>query len=214
MSYEGVEFISDNCTISHNVIKNVKRQCGILVGGRNDILLYNTISSCNEGIIVGYGESSGCRVSYNIIYSNKFGIEMIGDYSFSERNNLITWNIIYNNSGDGIHVYLTTFSSISHNVIQRNGKGIYVFDSYGINITKNNIINNKIDSTFKLYNRGYPSNTWDRNFWTKWYSKSKKPIYGTVSDNENITYDLNPRIFPFIMPYLIPILALMFPFFL
>lgn len=213
MSYEGIEVIADGCNIAHNVIKNVEKESGIQVSRRNNSVMYNMISGCSEGILAGYGDTSECRISYNIVYSNERGIELIGDYRFSQEDNLVTWNIIYNNSGDGIHIYLTTNSSISHNVIQRNGKGIFVFDSYGIEIKKNNIVNNNVDATFKLYNRGYPSNTWDGNFWTKWYSKSEKPIYGTIDENENVTYDKNPRIFPFIMPYLLPFLAILFPFF-
>jgi len=199
--WSAIESFSDNSKILHNIISNVGED-GVWVDGTNNMISYNLISHCKDGILLGYGDSKNCIISYNIICSNnRYGVSVVGDYNFYQQYNTITGNLIYNNSLAGIHISLSKTTLIQYNVLQKNGKGVYIYDAYGVKVTHNNFIHNYIDANFKIYSRNSLPNSWSRNFWSGWYKPFKKPIYGTIDDNETVYYDIMPRHFPFILPY-------------
>ncbi len=202
-----INSFSHDSKILHNIISNVG-DYGIWIDGVNNVISYNLISHCKDGILLGYGESENCTISYNIIYSNsRYGVSIAGDYAFRQKSNIVEGNLIYNNTLAGICVSLSKTTLIRYNVLQKNGKGVYIYDAYGVEVTHNNFIHNYIDANFKIYSRGFSSNSWSRNFWSGWYKPFKKPIYGTIDNNETIAYDVMPRHFPFILPYFLSLLG-------
>jgi len=204
--WSGINIFSTDSKIIHNILSNAGDYGIFIMDGNNDVIGYNLVSNCKDGILIGYGESRNCTISYNIVYSNsRYGVSVVGDYNFHQRQNNVEGNLIYNNGLAGIHISLSRDIPISYNVLQKNGKGVYIHDSYGVGVTHNNFIHNDMDAGFDIYSRNFPANAWSKNFWSGWHKLSKKPIYGTIDNNENISYDSMPRLLPFIRPYLLSI---------
>jgi len=202
--FQGIDALSDYVTIQHNIIDSVSN-CGVRVNGINNKITYNSISHCQDGILLGYGDCKNCTVSYNTIYSNsRYGIRLTGDYRFNQESNIILGNIIHNNKDSGIHISIAKNTSIYYNLIWNNNVGMEIFDAYGNTVSRNNFVRNNFSSEFDIYRTNMNPNSWHRNYWSDWHSFKKKPIYGKINGNETIIYDDAPRLFPFFLPYILP----------
>ena len=109
---------------------------------------------------------------------NNYGIYL---YSLSNYN-VLTNNIVYNNSGDGVYLYKSTNNNITSNIVYNNSdSGIYVYSSNNV-LTNNTAYSND----YGIYLRSAISNNNNLTSNTA-YNNSYYGIYLWQSSNNNLT---------------------------
>jgi len=192
-----VVIISPHCRISGFTIRNSGNgafDAGIktLSLNSNTTIKNNIITNNRLGIFLNYAyEYSWNKVQANIICNNTDGV-----YVHWANNNIISHNIIEENSEDGIEFEATQFSEISHNILKNNGKcGFYLrASSHRNKIHFNDFIDNPVQAFFD----GSVLNRWRRNYWSDSSRLLIRPISGRL-DRFNIPwrdFDINPTLRP------------------
>ena len=133
-----------HCTISNNIF--IDCLVGVKSFGADNLtIVNNSISLQNynfsSGIIVE--DTSYCDISHNTIFSCNEGIYI----GYQSKHNVISHNIVKNNTGDGINIYtgsqLIAWNRIENNTVLNNGEyGIYVESSGNNKICNNHVEDN------------------------------------------------------------------------
>jgi parallel beta-helix repeat protein len=120
-----------------------------------------------------------CTFSDNIIYSNYYGIELIGS------NNVITNNIIFSITNIGIYIPGGDFNIFTNNIIHSNNNwSIYIHNSHSDD-GYNNIINNTISDSYGGLKLKYsPNNTINLNTFKN--NKEGIKLLGSIHKGESI----------------------------
>lgn len=121
-THYGIVVSSDSNYIVSNIIKN-QEYYGVFISGSNNIFSHNIImDNSNQGI---YLLGSNNTISRNIITNNNMGI-FIKDSQ--DEANTIKFNIVKENTHDGIRVENSYYTKVNRNELVANG-------GYGINLT-------------------------------------------------------------------------------
>lgn len=104
---------------------------------RLSIIDGNTISGCNEGDGIDLHGIDNCQITHNLISNNRYGIRQ-----GSCRDNLLTQNILINNSWHGIALEDSIDTQVSGNTIEQSIHGISLEISNTIDIVANDVQNN------------------------------------------------------------------------
>lgn len=132
-------------TICDNSIVNNK-QTGISLGySKGSSIRNNKITGhgySGSGVSI-WGESHNNNVKSNEITNNTCGIAIEGGVYGTPVNNMISHNLISDNSDESIDIYESNYNVISHNKIVNNGEvGIDFYESHCNTIEGNNITQN------------------------------------------------------------------------
>jgi parallel beta-helix repeat protein len=139
----GYNIITDNILINNE-------GAGIVVSGKNNTILHNSISQSEYGIMVDIAESN--NISQNSISDNYNGIVILASYS-----TMIYQNTISMNKELGVFDFCTSSTIIRRNNFMGNGHHAYFHQSLSIRIR-----------FFKNY-FDFPitRSIWEENFWEK-----------------------------------------------
>jgi len=170
---EGIYFLdSTNAIVSNNnASNNVGR--GIRFDRVNDSLIYgNMIRNNSAGIIFG-DTSVRNNITNNKILSNSQDAIDIGlvvqDFDAAADDNIISYNVIANNSRRALLIYQAQSNLIFNNNFSNNNVSIRIFSDTFSNVNHEIFNNNIIDNTFsgisirKSMNNTISNNTFDNN---------------------------------------------------
>jgi nitrous oxidase accessory protein len=193
--------VGANNTITNNEFYNNTDEGMYLTGCGRTHIERNSIHE--NGIGIHGLEVTGITISNNTIVSNGWGIRFDGMFTVHSNFNLISYNMIDDNTEGGIHIEHSQFNTIEFNEIQGNGRGID-FAYTGLNtITSNNITSstgvdivlvyslgdvvnkNNIDNTQQslvLLQINFGFSDGSNNWWgsTQWPQRRVRPILGWV----------------------------------
>lgn len=170
-------FASNNNTISRNEVK--WNECGISVQAysKNNLIIENNASeNTNYGITV-QGASYN-KIIGNYVYKNKewCGISILSSF------NTISENVVVHNNWVGIDVEGRRNLISKNNIIQNTKCGLFL-EGWGENcrkniILENNFIRNERHAWFDCEQYLSPSNLFLRNYWDDWHLSLPRPIFG------------------------------------
>jgi parallel beta-helix repeat protein len=198
-----------NISISNVILRNNYQ--AILLQGCSNIILDN-ISFVSNSYGIDFWDGKNCTISYCTFDNAEISHTGFGDGAGCSL--FIRKNIFINNSG----IYLgykcidsRGNTTIESNLFQNNACAISIVQSKGVNIWKNNFINNtqnvaisqeSLISQFPMYSK-YRQH-WMNNYWDDWDHKERYPIPGIMTLSIGI-----PIIFHFqLVLYHLPILRI------
>jgi len=125
--HSGIYLVDDNNEIVNNTFSNCESSTILGYTANNNTILNNTILNCGPGI--SFQSGSNNTIMYNKIKNGSGGYN-IRLFESSNFNN-VSYNIIINNSADGILVRNSQNNTLYNNTIKNNSK-------YGINLDECN----------------------------------------------------------------------------
>lgn len=156
--FQGITLLfGKNISIHNNTfsLENYNFGCGLNVEGTdNSRVLNNLIFNCNEGMYIGF-QSYNNIVSHNIVVNNSgHGIRLYSGYDHAH--NLVTFNQVKNNGEYGIYLDRAANNSILYNEVEDNLWGISLrYESSQENIISGNNVSNNSRGIYLLHG---PSN--------------------------------------------------------
>ena len=177
LNKNGVDILSSqNVTVANNNITG-NTNTGIFLGESDANVISDNNISANGWHGVHLYRSADNKVKSNIISLNTRGLYCAGVSGMKTDNNVISYNRIFENNGDGIR--MLTFSddnTISNNNISHNlGNGVYLDANINNRIYHNTFWSNSnqaVDETASnAWDDGYPNGG---NFWTDYAAVDEK----------------------------------------
>jgi len=172
---------------------------GVHISSKWNCISSNIITNNDYGI--SFGSCYGNIIKENIIFKNKYGLEL---WIFCSSHNITNNNI--SNNRYGIFLEGSTSNNINSNIISNNIFGIYLkyryfwqnfFNAAENNIIKNNFIHNIRNACFiHSFTGGSFFNIWQENYWGKTLT-SLKLIFGRIFLFPWINIDWHPAKEPY-----------------
>jgi len=172
----GIGSGASGCYIANNTVIYNDKGIGVS-GGKNNIIINNTVHHNNNpknwGFGIGLGDESNFNtVKYNTLTFNIHGI-LIGSASFND----VSLNTISNNV-NGICFDInsvghnTSHNTVSYNMIKKNSYGVYLSQGGHLRgcvtdnmFFRNNFLNNSENDAFFCLWLFRCKNTWSGNYW-------------------------------------------------
>jgi len=158
-----------NCTIAKNRISNGLKD-GIIVKGPGSIVTDNVIENCFN---IGISSISISSLLHNHISNCSKGINVICSSSTIKENLIVDCTV-------GMKILCQGENNIIENNEIRNsiiGMNIDEPAVYSVNITRNNFIQNKIQTIFTAIYPLFCNSIWSENYWGKTLNHPK-PLFG------------------------------------
>jgi parallel beta-helix repeat protein len=194
---------SEKCQIINNTFNKIVEQCIRLIKSVDNSISQNKIINSNYGIYLHYSNSNN-NISQNSIINNQSGVGIflnlyndnnsinqnniskssIGIHIQHSKNNDISHNILIKNQKSIYIRYSSDNNTISYNLIRENIEGLQISDSSYNTIDKNNFIDNERDAFFTsivYYDQKWRLyNKFKNNYWGK-PKILPKPIFGKIT---------------------------------
>jgi len=145
---------ANNCTLTNNIITNIKNQPGVLLTSSENNTLSNNVVFGNNGGIYLKSNSNNNNLTGNDVSDNlNHGI-----FLHSNNGNKLIDNTILDNEYKGIYLYSSGSNNLTQNKVSGNNNGIYLEDDSDDNELINNTILDNENFGIHLVNTQYISN--------------------------------------------------------